>query len=343
MIKFFDYVKRSGKSLCCILLLILTYVMLDNIFLVKGGRKLLPMADLYDQDRNTVDILLLGTSHAGYNIDIQKMWEDYGYSAYILWGPSQRFEENYYYLREALKYQKPKLVLLETYAVIYNNPNLDERISLSVSQLRSWWERILLSINATDGQGWIEYALGMPKYHQRYGELDKADFSVLSFRANSKSEKGSIALYGHAAEYELTDVNQITAVKKIPAKRELYIRKIIELCQEEEIPIVLAYTTTWKREEYMPLLNHISEIASEYNVPFINFLKFDREIGILPEDYKDEGHLNYSGAKKIGEYLGKYFSESYSIPDHRGDPKYESWEIFSERRKKEVQGNLVNE
>ena len=34
-------------------------------------------------------------------------------------------------------------------------------------------------------------------------------------------------------------------------------------------------------------------------------------------DFRDKGHLNDSGSKKVANYLGKYIKEHYDIPDTR--------------------------
>lgn len=41
----------------------------------------------------------------------------------------------------------------------------------------------------------------------------------------------------------------------------------------------------------------------------------------------DNSHLNYTGAGKFTEYLGNELKSRFELPDHRGDPIYDSWEI----------------
>ena len=43
-------------------------------------------------------------------------------------------------------------------------------------------------------------------------------------------------------------------------------------------------------------------------------------------DFYNSKHVNFLGAEKYTEYLSKYLEENYDLPDHRDDPKYESWE-----------------
>ena len=51
------------------------------------------------------------------------------------------------------------------------------------------------------------------------------------------------------------------------------------------------------------------------------------ELGINWDlDSRDGGdHLNYHGAVKITDYMGKYLNSLNVLPNHKNDPKYNSW------------------
>jgi hypothetical protein len=57
----------------------------------------------HNVDKNTIDVLCVGSSHMGSGINPVQMWDDYGISAYSIWGGSQAVWFSYYYLLEALK------------------------------------------------------------------------------------------------------------------------------------------------------------------------------------------------------------------------------------------------
>ena len=43
-------------------------------------------------------------------------------------------------------------------------------------------------------------------------------------------------------------------------------------------------------------------------------------------DFNDESHLNYWGAYKFTEYLGKELKSRFELPDRRGEEGYETWQ-----------------
>lgn len=51
------------------------------------------------------------------------------------------------------------------------------------------------------------------------------------------------------------------------------------------------------------------------------FFELIEEIRINEDtDFSDEGHLNFSGAKKVNNYLGKYLVENFDLKDMRKVP-----------------------
>lgn len=135
--------------------------------------------------------------------------------------------------------------------------------------------------------------------------------------------------------YELdniVDVREVKDIGSISEKAEKYLRKCIELCQNQGIEIVLTNTpwpdiTIETQQQY----NKIQQIAEEYGVAFLNGCLMNEELGM---DYRvdsmgDWGHLNYTGVTKWTKWLGRYLANKYELPDRRGDSKYKMWEYQS--------------
>ena len=77
-----------------------------------------PAEMFYQQEENTVDVLCLGSSHTYTNINPAILWDEYGMAAYDLAGSNQTLWNTYYYMKEALKYQTPQLVVVDVYRVM---------------------------------------------------------------------------------------------------------------------------------------------------------------------------------------------------------------------------------
>ena len=104
-------------------------------------------------------------------------------------------------------------------------------------------------------------------------------------------------------------------------------------------------------EETNGKLNEVIKIIRENNLKVINFNQVDELNNInFATDYYNKEHLNVYGTTKYTLYFAEYLKENYQLPDHRGNPKYNSWISEYKRFKndyKNATGNnfedLINE
>ena len=246
------------RTLALLLVLVLTLgsvYITDRVLLLKRYDGVKPMQSLYAQAPGTVDVLLLGNSHMGVHVDTATLWQEYGISAFALWGGVQPMWNTYYFLVEALKTQTPKVVVLEIGGLSYDWEYADEATQLKnvagMKLSRNKWE----AVQATAPRDrWAALMLGLPLYHQRYGEVTAEDFDYFPWSEGLVNSKGSFALYGHG-NFDLGDPAAITEVAEISEKSLDYFGRIISLCREKEIPLILVKTPTVDLKKYQPYCN----------------------------------------------------------------------------------------
>ena len=320
--------------------LILAFVMQFSILLWVGSYILkykdhdgvITMQSYYAQPENSCDALFLGSSHSGMNLDMAVLWEEYGISAFCLWGAIQPLWNSYHFLVEALKTQTPKVVLLDVFVATHDYEysdsvrQQDNTVGMRMSKNR------LEAIKVTaPKEEWINLIFEYPLYHTRISELTLDDFQHFPWSKGLENDKGSSLLYGFFEKDKIAPSPvDITEVKPITEKSERYLRKIIELSQQKNIPLVLLKTPSVGRTVEQPKYNHIQSIAQEYGVPFLNMNLMDEQTGIELHDYWNDGHMNGFGSRKVTTVLGNYLKERYDLEDHRGDPAYSSWDTFAE-------------
>lgn len=159
------------------------------------------------------------------------------------------------------------------------------------------------------------------QYHTRWKDITLSDFSE-----HTDKYKGA-DFYLQTTPFESVVLLNKTE-KEIPPQVTLeYLQKIITLCEEENIDLVLTGMPTYQDSYYrQKLYNYIEEFAEKNNVEFINFYFLMNELGISWEkDFSDKMHLNYSAAQKVTNYLGMYLGKNYDLIDHRGEDLYASW------------------
>ena len=75
----------------------------------------------YKMERNTVDVLFFGSSHAVSSFSPQILYDRYGITSYNLGCEQQNLITYYYLLKEALRFQKPKAIVLDCYILFPYN------------------------------------------------------------------------------------------------------------------------------------------------------------------------------------------------------------------------------
>ncbi|MDD6305400.1 MAG: hypothetical protein PUA75_00390, partial [Clostridiales bacterium] len=162
------------------------------LFRLKATDGCYPMQMFYKQEKNTIDVLCLGSSHTYTNINPAVLWDEYGIASYDLAGSNQPFWNSYYYFKEALKYQTPELVVLDVYRAIETQDYQDDaRTAMNTFGLRyskDWLENLKVSLFPTET--YVDYLLRYPIYHSRYQELKERDFKPYNGDANRENYKG---------------------------------------------------------------------------------------------------------------------------------------------------------
>lgn len=86
--------RAACKTACFLLLLALTLGRADEVLALKSYDGLHTMQKFYEQPENTVDLLVLGSSHAYVNIDTGTLWDEYGIPSYDLGGRHTAYVEH---------------------------------------------------------------------------------------------------------------------------------------------------------------------------------------------------------------------------------------------------------
>lgn len=313
-------------SFILILGVILGYV--NKVFKVKYSDGIYSVTKFYELEDDTVDVLILGSSHAFENFNTGTLWDEYGMASYILAGSLQPMWNTYYYLMEALKTQTPELIVLEGYMTCWKYEYIDDsRIIKNTYGLK--WSKDkadAIKISAPE-ERWSEFFFEYQQYHTRYTELVSGDFLKNQDYRLYDDWKG-FGCNMDTTPLDSIDVSGVTERTELYEKTEKYYRKIMELAKEKNIPIVVVISPyAGITEEEQKIFNAAGYIAAEYDVPFVNCNLMINEMGIdYSTDSGDDSHLNYKGNQKFSRYIGSYLKNNYDISDRRRDDVCMSWQ-----------------
>ena len=288
----------------------------------------------YDQPENSIDVLYLGASSLYMGIIPLDIWEKHGFTGFVRATAIQAPVVSYYYLVETLKYQSPNVVVIETNS-IFNKYQVDEEESSlrrSIDPMRFSNEKLQLIVEVTsksERQTIASYIFPLLRYHSRWDELTRNNFEK-SANEIIDPNKGYYGLYFNTSSVNFPqDFMQPADKAKNLSKDSLnYYEKMIQLCQENNIQVVLITMprTNW---DY-PMHLGIQQLADKYNLQYVDYC-LDENMEIIDldtnTDFADDIHLNTLGAKKVSHHLGGFLQDMYHLADKRNDPAYQQWNI----------------
>lgn len=311
-------IQKAVKVLAFLLVLALCYGAADQILKIKTY-DMLSMAQLRALPEDTIDVLILGSSHVGMNIDNKQIYDNYGISNYNVWVGFQPLWNTYYCLKESLKTQKPKVVVVDVYLASTTLEYNTKEIALKNIELLPFGiDKIHAALDSFESwQDAVEALWGMPYYHERYAELESDDFAY-SQKIGDTSIPSTRKPGNTITKLNLLDYSTITELLPLTDKNDAYLHKIIELCKQQNIQLLLIASPFEATEEAAMRLNTIETIAEQEEIPFVNYLKCWNQLGIdANADFLDGGHFNNQGIIKFSNIIGQYLSENYDLRDCR--------------------------
>lgn len=340
--------KNFIKSICFVIIFIILFVNITN--LLKDKRVYFPwditrkVEGFYNEDKNTLDVVFIGSSHAYYDLNPAVFWDEFGVPSYMLGANEQPLWISYYYIKEVLKYQQPKVIILDTlYAARDVDIRNDEKGKESERYQREGINRVNLdnlrfSKNKLEAikvsvpkDERISYIIELIKYNKKWKSINKDSFKYLHY-ASKNPYKGYTPSFAKPHE-----VKPVWELSNFSNKNSKYLNKIIELSKQEKFNLVLIKTPYNLSQSSKKMYNKISDIAKENDISFVNYNNLLDEIDIRFEiDTIDSSHLSYLGAEKVSRHLAKYLVENYNLEDKRNNPAYSDWNECTQYYKQKV-------
>ncbi len=278
----------------------------------------------FNSPEDSYDVISCGSSHTYCSFNPIVIGEETGLSAYTLATQKQPLWSTYYYIDEAIKRQKPSLIVLDIFSFSFQDEYQDEATNFTFSDdFPFGLNKLKMIYHSAKGKDRFDLLFRFTKYHSRWSELTAEDFSY-----NPKKLSDYLGGYCMLTSTDATITKPDTKnAIPIPSseKNELWLRKIIELCKSKNTRLLLVKTPSNETSEERGYYLTAQKIAEEYGVDFVNFNDYYAQIGLdLTSDFFDHAHLNHKGADKFS----RFFSKEY-ITDIQ--PKGTLGEYFTKR------------
>ncbi len=322
--------KKVITRICAILILIISIYFLTTVLDFESPHGINQIEGMYWQPKNSMDVVMMGTSHVHFGINTGLLWEKYGIPTYDYSGAEQPLWMTYYYVRELFKYQKPKMIVLDLYAPArYKADYQYDWVGENIYGMRFSLNKLEMLLVSVETDRINQYFPSFMVYHDRYTDLDEEDFNDFFWNSKTKEAfKGYTPFWNRVSQQRVEEEIMAEATADgLTFKSEKYLRKIIQYTKEKDCELILVVIPYVETREDRQTYLEIQEIAQEEGLAFINYNQLVDEIGIdFETDFNDESHLNYWGSSKFTDYLGAFLAEREGIENRKGQSGYESWD-----------------
>ncbi len=308
--------KKYGKTFAFLAILIaLIYIpglFMNEKFMVQNhlanGRNGV-YAKLAVESKDTLDVIVIGDSESYTTVSPMELWKNYGYTSYAAGKPGAKISDVENVLRTAFKKQHPKVVMLESNVLFRYEPE-DAMPQSKVSRA-------------------VYRNLPLLKYHDAW----KSPFMEL----RTKTYKG-FPISATVKPFSETNVTKHSAWKTVieDVNREVF-TSMKRLCEDNGAQLII-YSAPSPINYSAKKVAAVKTFAKAESVKFLDLNTKDKELDInWKKDTRDQGdHLNVAGAVKTTEYIGKYLSENFEIPNRRDSECAESWDRMLEEYEKNL-------
>ena len=294
--------KRFFKVILFLVIFLIILSVLWRILIRKGDGFGSDVYSFYNLEDNSLDIIFFGSSHCYSTFSPDVIEERTGLKSYNFSTQQQPINISYHFMVEALKTQKPKYFVLETRMFGVDDEYMEEGV------VRDALDKMKMSPNKIEAinesvekpEDRTSYYFNIIKYHSRFMEIGIEEI-INAIKGKSVDNNGFVGLpSGKDVYIDNTNVLSITETTDLSNKNLQFLNKIIDLCKQNNITLILAKSPCILSEEDQKHYNKVKEIAKENNIQYVDYnTMFDELNFTFPEDFYDYGHLSKSGAEKV--------------------------------------------
>ena len=327
--------------LCKLLCLLLCLVLLSGLAADLSqyyDHNVYKLDAFYAEPKNTLDVVLLGASEVFTDFSSGYAYDLYGFTSYpyaLDSNPGALYEAQ---LREILRCQNPKKIVVEINGFLYEETDpLTASGSLRrlVNNIPFTWNKVDTILKNANKEDMYFVFFSLAKDHERWKEWDTQwdqFLERLHFRRNGSVLKGNLTTLNTYRGPDHRDVSGDEATAPLEPVSESCLRSFLEFCKEEQVDNVIFVRfphviSTDENYERFCRGNEAGRIIEEYGFEYLNLEKEFYRIGLKAEDFYNEDHMNIYGQQKFTDYFGRILAEEYGIMETKlAQGQYHIWD-----------------
>lgn len=276
---------------------------------------------------NSMDVIVLGSSHAQYSFQPNFFREETGLYSVVMGSACQPLEVSVEMLKEAYKTQSPKLVILEVYTAmpLKSLCHADSCYVIAEYQMRG--QERYRTISYLPEEKAAQYRNDFAIYHNDWKTIE--DLSYFEFDQLNFPEPEIDQVFGYVynepvypiSNYWLPNTAENDVEYQLSPPDEDSLNRIAGLCREHGSELML-YKAPMDSvdEENNGYLAAVGRWAAGRNIPFFNYMRKAGEMEYYLQVHGDYYHSYVHGAHLITKDLAEQVKASGIVFQHRDEP-----------------------
>lgn len=264
--------------------------------------------------KDSMDVIVLGSSHAQYSFSPTFFYEDTGLYAYTLGSACQPLEVSYQMLREALKTQSPKLVILETYTATPLRSACETDTCYVTAEYQMRGMEKINTINYLPEEKAKTYRNDFINYHNDWRTKESLDFL---FEEDDKSIDPSLGYLPLESDYVYENwwYNFVYDDKSSDVELDELdlesLNNILNLCRENNIELMIYFMPMDMLDELNQKYRYkVWDYCEENDIKYVDFVDLSEELDYRIPIHNDGFHSKTTGANIITSYLADFIKEN---------------------------------
>lgn len=293
----------------------------------------------YALPENSLDILILGNSHAYSTYSPNILDAICETNSYVLASNSQKLEQTYFNLKEVLKYQKPKVVIIQSSVLsgdTWKNHEGDYRVYSNLDGMRFSPNKLKAIIEQRPSDDYANTLMTFLRNHENWKNTNLVsenlermetpmgfDYRGFSQRKSQMSD-AVMRKYDEASKTDYADF-EINAVDL------KYLKKIKEFSIEHNFKVIYVMSPKYAdmiNPMYAKKAKELKNVFQSFGHEYIDFNELKEQIGLEKRSFEDGfityQHTSFFGAIQVSKYLAKHLNENYLTSKKTATDSY--WE-----------------
>lgn len=307
---FISNFKKIIKVLIFLLLLIMFFYIFQEI-LIRKDDNYYKQKNIYSLKENSIDMFIIGSSHSN-NGFIPKVFDDIlGLNSYNMGKTGARIEQVEFLLKEYLKKQSPKIVLIEGFSF---TPIAKEHFKVLANWAFDAFDFSLNKIQAiisTTKSNRINHIFPLFEYHERWKILEKNDLQInRKYNDINKGWGTSNKKLEKLDDWFNKNFSKENVIREINESEKKALNNIIKICKERNIKLYIVtlpykYQLEMNAHEMVKVNNYLIQNYGS-NIKILDLNREYIKNNTNSFEFIDEGHLNQEGAYKYSRIVANF-------------------------------------